>query len=49
MARRSCANCRAKEWPRFRYCEDCWLAFAKAAAAVIGAQLTFWIVRLLLE
>lgn len=42
MARRSCANCHAKEWIDYRYCDDCWRAMVKSAAAVLGTAVTSW-------
>lgn len=46
MSRRTCPNCHANEWPRYRWCEDCWRAFGKGAAAFFGAQLAGWVLGL---
>lgn len=47
MARRTCANCGAAEWPQYRWCEDCWHAAFKGAAAAIGSSVALWLVHLL--
>jgi hypothetical protein len=49
MPRRSCANCKSSEWPRFRYCEACWWAFLKASAAVLSTELAAWLIHVLLR
>lgn len=41
--RRTCANCHASEWPRLRWCRDCWRMVGKtvvfSAASALGAAL----------
>jgi hypothetical protein len=35
--RRTCTNCHAVEWPRYRWCDDCLMAAAKTFATTLAA------------
>ena len=43
--RRTCTNCGAVEWPRFRWCEDCLNAGAKTLAGELIAAAVLYVLH----